>query len=169
MAHEKSTQCVYPDCPNTRRTRGLCHGHYQTMRSRVRAADKDGTGGDTLTHGEKLEADLQRRGLLLPKGTGGAPATDSARAFRIGSDIVAKPAPDESATIERARAQYVNEGTLEIDDAPAVSRADTDGVCSEGAYVAAWVWVADMDDAALDAEEARMIAADRIEHPEKYA
>jgi len=81
--------CVYPGCPNTRRTRGLCHGHYQTMRARVRAADKDG-GAWTLmtgTRGDRLMADLERRGLLLPKGTGGAPAPDHLKAFELGSDV----------------------------------------------------------------------------------
>jgi len=52
--------CVYPECRNTARTRGLCHGHYQTMRDRVRKGKAD-------------EKDLERRGLLLPKGTGGSP------------------------------------------------------------------------------------------------
>ena len=54
------TKCVYPGCKNTARTRGLCHGHYQIMRDRVRKGLAD-------------EADLERRGLLLPKGTGGSP------------------------------------------------------------------------------------------------
>jgi hypothetical protein len=38
---------------------------------------------------------------------------------------------------ELAREQYANEGTVEIDDAPDVSRSDDE----HGAYVAAWVWV----------------------------
>ena len=67
-------QCVYPDCPNTSRTRGLCHGHYQTMRGHVRA-------------GKVYELDLEQRGLLLPKGQGGTPAPDTLRAFRRGSDV----------------------------------------------------------------------------------
>lgn len=50
--------CIYPECKNSRRTRGLCHGHYQTMRAYVR-------------DGKANEADLERRGLLMPKGTGG--------------------------------------------------------------------------------------------------
>lgn len=49
--------CVYPDCTNSRRTRGLCHGHYQVMRTYVRK-------------GKVTEADLEARGLLMPKGTG---------------------------------------------------------------------------------------------------
>ncbi len=64
--------CVYPDCTNTRRTRGLCHQHYQTMRSYVR-------------DGKATEEDLQRRGLLLDKGTGGSPVHDHS-AFLLGSD-----------------------------------------------------------------------------------
>lgn len=55
-------KCVYPGCEHTRRTRGLCHGHYQTMRSYVRL-------------GKAEEDDLESRGLLLPKGTGGVKVT----------------------------------------------------------------------------------------------
>ena len=73
--------CVYPGCLHTRRTRGLCHGHYQTMRSRVRE------------HGDDLERDLERRGLLLPKGTGGAPARDHLQAFRPGSSVTSSTTP----------------------------------------------------------------------------
>lgn len=60
MPKTKPCKCVYPKCENSRRTRGLCHGHYQTMRARVRAGKAD-------------EKDLEKRGLLLPKGTGGSP------------------------------------------------------------------------------------------------
>ena len=74
--------CVYPSCPNTSRTRGLCHGHYQTMRARVRALSS--------TSAEALEQDLQRRGLLLSKGAGGTPAPDSRNAFRRGSEVTGK-------------------------------------------------------------------------------
>ena len=66
-------RCTYPGCRNTRRTRGLCHQHYQTMRSYVR--------DDKAT-----EADLEARGLLLPKGTGGSPVQDHS-AFLLGSDV----------------------------------------------------------------------------------
>ena len=65
--------CVYPDCANTRRTRGLCHGHYQTMRDRIRRGRAD-------------ETDLQARGLLLPKGTGGGTVSGH-DAFVIGSNV----------------------------------------------------------------------------------
>lgn len=66
-------RCVYPSCENTTRTRGLCHGHYQTMRSYVR-------------NGEADEADLEARGLLTKKGTGGSP-TCGHRAFKKGEKI----------------------------------------------------------------------------------
>ena len=66
-----SLLCVYPGCQNTRRTRGQCHQHYQTCRSYVRA-------------GKAEEADLIRRGLLLPEGTGGAAVNDHS-AFLLGS------------------------------------------------------------------------------------
>lgn len=65
--------CIYPDCRNTARTRGLCHGHYQTMRDRVRRGLAD-------------ERDLEQRGLLLPKGTGGSPINGS-DAFLKGSTV----------------------------------------------------------------------------------
>lgn len=68
-------RCVYPQCKNSSRTRGLCHGHYQTMRDRVR-------------NGRVDEADLEARGLLLPKGEGGSPARDHLGAFERGSNVV---------------------------------------------------------------------------------
>lgn len=67
-------QCVYPGCENTRRTRGLCHNHYQSMRSRVR-------------DGRVTEASLEERGLLLPKGTGGCSAKDHLKAFEADSTV----------------------------------------------------------------------------------
>jgi hypothetical protein len=72
-------QCVYPECRNTSRTRGLCHGHYQTMRARVRSGAAD-------------ETDLESRGLLLPKGTGGSPINtvrddQGYDAFSLGSKV----------------------------------------------------------------------------------
>ncbi len=72
-------RCVYPACENSSRTRGLCHGHYQTMRARVRKG-----GGDI---GAALERDLEKRGLLLPKGTGGSAAPDTLDAFRLSSNV----------------------------------------------------------------------------------
>jgi hypothetical protein len=71
--------CLYPECANTARTRGLCHGHYQVMRDRVRKGVAD-------------EADLERRGLLLPKGTGGSPVntvkdSEGRDPFMLGSKI----------------------------------------------------------------------------------
>lgn len=56
---KKSPKCIYPDCSNTVRTRGLCHGHYMTMRRLVR-------------EGKITEEDLEERGFLSPKGTGQA-------------------------------------------------------------------------------------------------
>lgn len=67
-------RCVYPGCLGTRRTRGLCHGHYQVMRDRVRK-------------GRVTEASLMARGLLLPSGTGGFPARDALKAFEEGSTV----------------------------------------------------------------------------------
>ncbi len=64
-------KCVYPGCENTSRTRGLCHGHYQTMRSYVR-------------RGAANEGDLEDRGLLMPKGTGGS-SVNGHDAFLAGS------------------------------------------------------------------------------------
>jgi hypothetical protein len=68
--------CLYPECPNTSRTRGLCHGHYQTMRDRVRK-------------GRASEIDLRARGLLTEKGTGGTAAKGS-DAFELGSAVNGK-------------------------------------------------------------------------------
>lgn len=75
-------QCLYPDCPNSRRTRGLCHGHYQVMRQRVREAV-------AARQGTVLEIDLVKRGLLLPAGApdGGSPAPDHLGAFLPGSTV----------------------------------------------------------------------------------
>jgi len=70
---ETAPRCIYPECCNTRRTRGLCHQHYQTMRSYVR-------------DGKATEADLEARGLLLGKGTGGSPVAGH-DAFLLGSDV----------------------------------------------------------------------------------
>lgn len=65
-------RCVYPDCWNSRRTRGLCHGHYQAARDRIR-------------RGRVTEVELIERGLLLAKGTGGSPV-NGFDAFDAGSD-----------------------------------------------------------------------------------
>lgn len=67
--------CLYPGCDHTRRGRGLCHSHYQIMRSRVRA-------------GRVNETDLEDRGLLTPKGEGGTPARDHLRAFENESEVL---------------------------------------------------------------------------------
>ena len=55
----KPQTCIYPGCENSRRTRGLCHSHYQTARAYIR-------------DGKTTEKSLEKRGLLMPKGTGGA-------------------------------------------------------------------------------------------------
>ncbi len=47
--------CLYPACENTKRTRGLCHCHYQNARAYIRA-------------GKITEADLEARGLMAAKG-----------------------------------------------------------------------------------------------------
>lgn len=73
--------CVYPGCPHSRRTRGLCHGHYQTMRSWVRLGKAD-------------EGDLVRRGLLLPEGTGGSRIEVGHEAFLKGSTVRGRGAHD---------------------------------------------------------------------------
>ena len=67
-------KCVYPDCQHTQRTRGVCHGHYQLLRARVR-------------DGKVEERDLERRGLLLPKGEGTSGVGDPLGAFLTGSDV----------------------------------------------------------------------------------
>lgn len=64
--------CVYPKCESTRRTRGLCHSHYQTMRAKVRAA-------------KAAEGDLMHRGLLMEHGAGGGPKSVGNDAFDYGS------------------------------------------------------------------------------------
>lgn len=56
--------CAYYGCNNTTRTRGLCHGHYQTARAYIRK-------------GKTTEAYLESQGLMLPKGTPGAPIIHS--------------------------------------------------------------------------------------------
>jgi hypothetical protein len=66
--------CVYPLCVNTTRTRGLCHGHYQAMRAKVR-------------NGQATESDLVTRALLMPKGVGGTPAIGGHDAFTKGSEV----------------------------------------------------------------------------------
>ena len=49
--------------------------------------------------------------------------------------------PKDSQMIAAARAMYMNEGTLEIDEGAKISRPD--GNEEKGAYVQAWVWVPD--------------------------
>jgi len=53
--------CIYPECTQSRRTRGLCHSHYQTLHRYL-----------TSKPPKASEADLMSRGLLLPTGGGGS-------------------------------------------------------------------------------------------------
>ncbi len=91
MTHQRNEDlmvesCLYPDCTNSRRTRGQCHQHYQTMRSYIRKAVKAG-----ICTEEEYDRDLMRRGLLLPKGTGGA-KVEGHEALKYGSDMLGKAA-----------------------------------------------------------------------------
>ncbi len=72
---KKLIGCVYPGCLNTRRTRGLCHGHYQEWRRLARTDDKRGT--DRCKSNDELEAE----GLLLPEGTGGSSKAGKSEQF----------------------------------------------------------------------------------------
>ena len=67
--------CLYPDCCNTRRTRGQCHQHYQEYRRLVR---KDAQHGSNRCLNE---AEMIAAGLLLPEGTGGGSAVGKSSAF----------------------------------------------------------------------------------------
>lgn len=73
--------CIYPDCQATRRTRGLCHGHYQIARRMVR---------DQIA----LEGDLVSRGLMLPKGEGTGPPCNGSlfkiERLELGTDVEAR-------------------------------------------------------------------------------
>jgi len=70
--------CIYPGCPFSRRTRGQCHHHYQSMRSFIRDGLAD-------------EEDLIRRGLLLPEGTGGLGKIAVGHdAFKKGSTVLGR-------------------------------------------------------------------------------
>jgi hypothetical protein len=56
------------------------------MRDRVRRAEKRRDGA-----GLELELDLERRGLLMKKGTAGGPqAGDPLKAFELGSAVLGK-------------------------------------------------------------------------------
>ncbi len=52
--------------------------------------------------------------------------------------------PTDKLMVKAAKAQYQDDGTVEIDDDAKVSRDDD--MDTTGAYVAAWVWV-DYEDA----------------------
>lgn len=51
--------------------------------------------------------------------------------------------PSRKDMVAAARAQYGDEGRIEVDDSARVSRAE--GNHEGGAYVQAWVWVEDSD------------------------
>lgn len=51
--------------------------------------------------------------------------------------------PTDEQMIKAAQRLFSDEGTIEIDDAAKISRAD--GNPEHGAYVQAWVWVYDRD------------------------
>lgn len=70
----KPLQCLVPDCKNTRRTRGLCHTHYQACQTLLR----DGRADD---------ADLVRRGLRTAPGEHGGSPTIPFQGFHKGSTI----------------------------------------------------------------------------------
>ena len=76
-------RCVYPKCKNTSRTRGLCHAHYQSMRSRARTIKKNEGHAAELNYLMELES----RRLLMPEGAGGSPARDHLGAFDRGSEV----------------------------------------------------------------------------------
>ena len=67
---KSEVQCLYPGCKNTRRTRGLCHGHYHAARSYIRA-------------GKLTELQLQRRQMMTAPGQGRAPS--------IGNELLLDP------------------------------------------------------------------------------
>jgi hypothetical protein len=75
LLEQLGTGCVYPSCLNTRRTRGLCHGHYQEWRRLARTDEKRGTDR-CMT-----DAELEDAGLLLPEGTGGGSKAGKSSAF----------------------------------------------------------------------------------------
>ena len=70
MTLKSESQCHYPGCTNTRRTRGLCHGHYQAARAYVR-------------QGKVTELELLRRQMMTAPGKGGAPS--------IGNELLLEP------------------------------------------------------------------------------
>jgi hypothetical protein len=89
----RPTACVYPECRNTARSRGLCHAHYQGWR---RLASR----GDSAT-----DEDLIQRGLLLPSGSGGSPVADFS-GFQPESELLGRGgdfAPANDTTAWRAK------------------------------------------------------------------
>jgi hypothetical protein len=70
-------RCVYPKCVERIRGRGLCNAHYKQANRLIKA-------------GKASEADLVKRGLLLPSKK--AKAETDAKAFLKGSAVVGKKA-----------------------------------------------------------------------------
>ncbi len=64
-------RCTYPDCTNSRRSRGLCHGHYQAWRSH----ERKGTAAP--------EADLVAAGVILPADVKGGSPVNGHSAFKL--------------------------------------------------------------------------------------
>ena len=69
--------CLVPECLNSRRTRGLCHTHYQKAQTMLRA-------------GLASEADLVRRGLKTRHNQQGGSPTIPFDGFAKGSTVKGK-------------------------------------------------------------------------------
>ena len=63
--------CTYPECNNSRRSRGLCHGHYQAWRSHERKG--------TATP----EALLMKHGIVLPAEVKGGSPVNGHKLFKL--------------------------------------------------------------------------------------
>lgn len=66
-----ATRCTYTGCTNSRRSRGLCHGHYQAWRSHARK----GTAAP--------EADLIKAGLILAADVKGGSTVNGHDLFKL--------------------------------------------------------------------------------------
>jgi hypothetical protein len=76
----KPKLCVYPGCGHTRSRGGLCHGHYQNARNKIR-------------NGQADQEDLIRRGLYIVGGEGGCKITTGHDAFLFGSKVTGRAKP----------------------------------------------------------------------------
>lgn len=72
--------CLVPGCSNTRRTRGLCHSHYQNCQRMLRDGQAD-------------DRDLVRRGLRTAPGEPGGSPTLKFAGFAAGSKVRGKDGP----------------------------------------------------------------------------